>query len=159
MSARRPDRRRVKIHRPYTVEELASALDLHKHTVRRWTKSGLNPIDGRRPMIFRGADVVEFLQKRRTERKRPCGPGQIYCFKCRAPKEPAGAMADLELTGPSSGQLVGICPSCGTMMYRRVNPARMERIRGNLEVTVREAQARIAESPRPKLNGDSKGQA
>lgn len=68
-------------------------------------------------------------------------------------------MADLEVAAPSSGRLVGICPSCGTLMYRRVNPARIEIVRGNLEITVREEQARIADTPTPKLNGDKKGQA
>src|SRR5215468_536265 len=114
MSARRPNPRRVKIHRSYTVEEVASALGLHKNTVRRWVAGDLKPIDDRRPTMFRGVDVVEFLQKRRTVSKRPCAPGQMYCFKCRTPKNPTGSMADLEVAGPSTGRLVGICPTCGT---------------------------------------------
>ena len=159
MSARRLNPCRVKIHRPYTVEDLAAVLNRHKHTVRRWSKSGLDPIDDRRPMMFRGADVVAFLQERRAARKAPCGPAHMYCFKCRAPRHPAGSMADLEITGPSSGQLVGICPDCNTMMYRRVNPDRIGQIRENLEVTVRQGQSRITDTLTPKLNADSKGQA
>jgi helix-turn-helix protein len=137
MSARHPNARRIKIHRPYTVEELALALAVHKHTVRRWTKSGLVPIDDRRPLMFRGIDVVEFLQKRRVGAKQPCGPGQMYCFKCRSPQNPAGSIADLEVVGTSAGRLVGICSICGTMMYRRVNPIRIAEVQGNLEVTHR----------------------
>ena len=137
MSARHPNARRVKIHRPYTVEELAIALAVHKHTVRRWVRAGLRPIDDRRPVMFRGIDVVEFVQKRRANAKRPCGPGQMYCFKCRGPKEPAGSIADLEVAGPSTGRLLGICPTCGTMMYRRLNPIRIAEVQGNLEVTRR----------------------
>jgi hypothetical protein len=138
MSARQPNPRRVKLHRPYTVEELALALGLHKNTVRRWTACGLQPIDDQRPMMVRGVDVVEFLQKRRAGRKRPCSPGQMYCFKCRVPKAPAGSMADMEVVGSTAGQLVGICPTCGTMMYRRVNPARIAQVRGNLDITIRQ---------------------
>jgi hypothetical protein len=138
MSTRHPNPRRVKIHRPYTVEELALALGLHKNTVGRWTACGLQPIDDQRPMMVRGVDVVEFLQKRRAGRKRPCGPGQMYCFKCRVPQAPAGSMADLEFIGSTAGQLVGICPTCGTMMYRRVNPARLAQVRGNLDITIRQ---------------------
>lgn len=157
MNARHANRHRIKIHRPYTVEDLAAALSMHKHTIRRWTKCGLDPVDDRRPMMFRGIDVVTFLGKYRAARKAPCGPGQMYCFKCRAPKHSAGSMADLEITGLSRGQLVGICTDCGTMMYRRVNPNRMEQIQGHLEVTVRQVQARITDTPIPKLNGDSRG--
>lgn len=157
MDARHPNRRRVKIHRPYTVEDLAAALNVHKNTIRRWAKNGLDPIDDRRPMMFRGIDVVAFLQKCRAARKAPCSPGQMYCFKCRAPKHSAGSIADLEITGPSKGQLVGICPDCGTMMYRRVNPNRIEQMQGHLEVTVRQAQPRITDTSTPNLNGDSRG--
>lgn len=157
MDARHPNRRRIKIHRPYTVEDLAAALNMHKHTIRRWTKCGLDPIDDRRPMMFRGIDVVTFLRKRRAARKAPCGPGRMYCFRCRAPKHPAGSMADLEIIGPSRGQLVGICADCGTMMYRRVNPEQIGQTRVHLEVTVRQAQGRITDISIPKLNGDSRG--
>jgi Helix-turn-helix domain len=144
MGTRHPNPCRVKKHRLYTVEELAAALGLHKHTIRRWTKCGLQPIDDQRPMVFRGVEVVEFLRKRRTAGKRPCGPGQMYCFKCREPKFPDGLIADLEVA---------------TMMYRRVNPANLKQTRGNLEITVRQAQAHIADSPAPKLSGDFKGPA
>jgi hypothetical protein len=159
MGARHPNPRRIKIHRPYRVEEIASALGVHKNTVRHWTKDGLHPVDGCRPALFRGADVVAFLQSRRMAAKRPCRPGDIYCFKCRRPQAPDGLIADLNVTTPQNGCLIGICPTCGTMMYRRVNPNRIDHFRGNLEVTVRKAEARIADTSTPKLNSDFKGQA
>ena len=151
--------RRIKIHRSYTVEELADALGVHKNTVRSWIKSGLRPTDDRRPSILRGVDVAAFLNSRRKAAKRPCGAGEIYCFKCRTAKTPDGLMADLEVTGPSSGRLVGICPTCATMLYRQVNHTRIEQVRGKLQITIRTAQLRIADSPTPKLNDDFKGLA
>ena len=56
MNARHPNQRRVKIHRPYTIEDLAATLNVHKNTIRRWAKDGLDPIDDRRPMMFRGIE-------------------------------------------------------------------------------------------------------
>jgi hypothetical protein len=145
MGMRHPNPRRVKIHRPYSTEELAAALKVHKNTVRRWSKEGLHPIDQHRPLLFRGKDVVVFLETRRAANKRSCGPGEIYCFKCRLPTIPDGLIADLNISGPTMGCLVGICPACATMLYRRVNPTRLEAIRGNLEITVRKNQKRIAD--------------
>jgi Helix-turn-helix domain len=142
MGMRHPNPRQVKIHRPYSTEELASALKVHKNTVRRWSKEGLHPIDEHRPLLFRGKDVVAFLETRRAGNKRSCGPGKIYCFKCRSPTIPDGLIADLNITGPSMGCHVGICPVCATMLYRRVNPTRPEAFRGNLEITVRKSQQR-----------------
>jgi hypothetical protein len=159
MGARHPNPRRIKIHRPYRVEEIASALGVHKNTVRHWARDGLHSIDRCRPALFRGIDVVAFLKMRRVAAKRPCGPGEIYCFKCRQPQTPAGLIADLEVSSPRKGCLVGICPACGTMMYRRVNPATIDHFKGNLEVLVRKAEASIADTSTPKLNGDFKGQA
>jgi hypothetical protein len=41
MRKRHPNHRLVKIHRSYTVEEIAKLYVIHKNTVRRWVKSGL----------------------------------------------------------------------------------------------------------------------
>jgi Helix-turn-helix domain len=145
MSARNPDPRRVKIHRPYTVEELAATLGIHKHRVRRWIKQGLRAIDNRRPTVLCGRDVRAFLEGRRATARRPGAPGEIYCFKCRVPRTPAGRVADLEVSRPSVGRLVAICETCGTMLYRRVNPTKIGVNWGNLEIAVRQGQARIAD--------------
>ena len=159
MGARYPNPRRVKIHRPYTVEELAAALGIHKHTVRRWIKQGLCPIDSGRPTMLRGHNVRAFLEGRRTKAKRPCAPGEIYCFKCRVPKTPAGGVADLEISRTSVGRLVAICETCGTMLYRRVNPTKVGADWGNLEIAIRQGQARIADRTEPKLNVAFQGAA
>jgi hypothetical protein len=157
MGARHPNPRRVKIHHPYTVEQLAAALNVHKNTIRRWTKDGLRPIDDRRPKIFRGAEVSAFLGARRMAAKRRCGPGELYCLPCRTPKPPAGLVADLYIKRPTFGWLEAICPTRGRMLYRQVNPTRIDLIRGNLEVTVRQAQARIGDWAERTVNGDSEG--
>jgi len=157
MGARHPNPRLLKIHRCYTVEQLAAALKLHKNTIRRWAKDGLRSIDDRRPTMFRGMDAADFLRSRRQAGKRPCRPGEIYCLKCRGPKIPAGLIADLIVKSATVGCLEAICPACGRMLYRRVNPARIDAVRGNLEITVRQAKPRIGDRAGPTLNGDSKG--
>jgi len=52
-----PNYRRVKTHRSYTVEEIASLLDLHKNSVRTWVKAGLPTCDGQRPMLILGSEA------------------------------------------------------------------------------------------------------
>jgi len=157
MSARNPDPRRVKIHRPYTIVELAATLGIHKHTVGRWIKQGLRPIDSARPTMFRGQEARAFLEVKRAKAKRPCAPGEIYCFKCRAPRKPAGRLADLEVLRPSAGRLVAMCESCGTMLYRRVNPTKILAGWGNLDIAVRKAEPRLSDRAVPKLNAVLRG--
>ena len=46
---------RVKLHRSYTVPELAACLAVHKNTIRNWQREGLEPVNRSRPILFDGA--------------------------------------------------------------------------------------------------------
>src|SRR4051812_45512030 len=126
MGSRHPNPRLAKIHRSYSVEEMARLFKLHKNTVRNWFKQGLVAIDGQRPTVVRGDEIRRFLDERRARAKRPSGPGRIYCLPCRAPKVPAGKMAECVATSATTGKLRGICPDCDRMIYRTVNPQKIE---------------------------------
>ena len=143
MSSRRVNHRLVKIHRNYSVEEAAVLLGVHRNTVRQWVKVGLPTSDEKRPTLILGRALFDFLKSRKALNKRPCQPGQIYCVRCRCPKHPAGDMAEYEPLTATLGNLVGICPSCDTLMYRRVNVGKIEHIRGRLDVTVPQARPHI----------------
>ena len=155
MGLRHPNPRRAKIHFSYSVDDLVRLFGVHKNTVRSWFKHGLNVIDGQRPTMARGEEVRRFLAERRARAKQPCGPGRIYCLPCRAPKVPALKMADCVATADNLSTLRGICPDCGRMMYRRVNPLKLDAVRGDLDVTFAKAEARIAEKGKPTVYCDS----
>jgi hypothetical protein len=74
MRKRRPNYRLVKIHRNYSVEEVARLFGTHKNTVRAWVKAGLPTCDGKRPLLILGPDLAAYLKARRTKNKRPCQP-------------------------------------------------------------------------------------
>src|SRR6202050_3162513 len=88
----RPDRRRVKVLRSYTIDEVARTLEVHRNTVCHWIKAGLPVIDDKRPILMLGSDLAEFLLRRREARRQPCQAGQMFCLKFRKPQEPAGQM-------------------------------------------------------------------
>ena len=97
-------------------------------------------------MLILGRDLSAFLQARRTRNKRPCQPGEIYCVRCRVPKRPAGDMADYQPITATLGNLVGICPGCYSMIYRRASLAKLSQIQGKMIVTFAEAGRHINES-------------
>ena len=130
MSKRHPNHRLVKIHRNYTVEEVARLLSIHKNTVREWVKAGLPTCDDRRPILILGRELMAFLQTKRARNKQPCQPGEIYCVRCRAPKFPAGGMAEYRPLNGRVGNLRAICPDCNSIMYRRVSMAKLEQFGG-----------------------------
>ena len=154
MRKRHPNPRLAKIHRNYTVDEVATLFGIHKNTVREWVKRGLPTNDDRRPMLILGRDLVAFLTARRAKNKRTCLPGEIYCVRCRAPRAPAGEMVDYAPLTATLGNLVAICSACETMMYRRVSRARLEQVRGNLDITMPQALEHIGESTQPTVNSD-----
>jgi hypothetical protein len=151
---RHPNPRLAKIHRNYTVEEVASLYGVHRNTVREWVKRGLPTSDDCRPLLILGRDLVAFLQAQRTKNKRTCQPGEIYCVRCRAPKAPAGDMADYEVVTETLGNLIAICSDCETLMYRRVSLAKLAQIRGKLDITMPQALPHISESAQPSVNSD-----
>ena len=154
MGKRYPNPQLVKIHRSYTVEEVARLLGKHKNTVRNWVKDGLATIDDKRPMLILGPDLVAFLQARRSKNKQSCKPGQLYCVRCRVPKFPEGNMADYEPVTEKIGNMIAICPDCDSIMNRWVSMARIAEVCGNIDITFPEEQRHIVKRAKPTENSD-----
>jgi Helix-turn-helix domain len=141
---RRYDCRRVKKHRSYTVAEVERLLAVHAHTVRRWIANGLPLVCATRPVLIHGEDLRSFLAERQPS-KQPLRPGMIFCVRCRAPRSPAGDIADYVPYGSAYGSLVGICPNCDAIIQRRVSQARLNEVRGDLDVFFSERQVRLSD--------------
>jgi hypothetical protein len=154
MGKRHPNHRRIKIHRTYTVEEVARVLSVHKNTVRIWIKTGLPTIDGKRPTMILGPEIIAFLRARRTKNKRTCKPGEIYCLRCRAPKCPAGDMAEYLPMNENVGNLRAICPDCHSFMHRCVSTAKLGQVLGKIDVTFPQALRQLDDRGQPTLNSD-----
>jgi excisionase family DNA binding protein len=154
MAKRHPNYRRVKVHRNYTVEEAAGLLGIHKNTVRLWVKTGLPVIADRRPILILGRDLAPFLQARRIRNKQRCQPGEIYCVRCRVPQLQAGDMAEYQPITEKCGNLAAICPACESMMNRRVSMAKLEQVRGKLDITFPQAPQQVSNSIQPSVNSD-----
>lgn len=145
---KKPNPRRIKKHRIYTLAEAAEVLGLHRQTIIRWIKiDGLLADCTRRPWLIEGTNLKTFLEGRRAVGKCKTRPEQIYCLPCRTPQIPAGRMAEFHLKAGTSGQLIGICPACDRFMHKAVSRSDLDRIRAVLEVTIRQAQ--------PRMVGDS----
>jgi hypothetical protein len=154
MRKRHPNHRLVKIHRSYTIEEIANLLGKHKNTVRHWVKDGLTSIDDKRPMLILGHVLVAFLQARRVKNKQTCKLGELYCVRCRAPKSPAGDIAEYSPITEKFGNLIAICPDCNSLMNRHVSMAQIGEFRGKMDITFPEALRHLIESTKPSVNSD-----
>lgn len=115
--------RLAKMHRSFSVFELADLLKVHRNTVRQWIKDGLPVLDGARPILILGSEFQDWWGNRVKARKRPCQPGEMFCFKCREPKAPALGMVEFAATNAATGNLKALCETCGTLMHRRTRLA------------------------------------
>jgi hypothetical protein len=156
MVKRHPNHRRVKIHRSYTVEEIASLLFSHKNTVREWIRCGLPTIDSGRPKMVQGRELITFLQARRERKRRHCQADQMYCVRCHAPKCPAVGMVDYLPITEKVGNLRGLCPDCCSIMHRCVSLAKIGQIQGKIDITFPQALRHLRETSQPTVNSDLK---
>lgn len=154
MRKRHPNHRIVKGRRSYAVDEIARLFGLHKNTVRRWIKTGLEPIDDKRPILILGDELIRFLQARRVRRGQPCLPGQLFCVRCRAPKSPAAGMVEYRPLNDKIGVLCAICPECSCMMHRCISTAKLGKIRGEMGISFTQALPHLTEIVQPTVNSD-----
>lgn len=131
-----PNPYRVKIHRNYTIEEIALLFEMHKNTIRTWVKQGLPVIDKARPMLILGSDLHQYLKDKRQAKKRSCMPCELYCVSCKSPKKPALDMAEYKRINSSTGRLIGLCPTCGSVMNKFASEKNLSAIINQLEVTI-----------------------
>jgi hypothetical protein len=154
---RRHSARRVKRLRSYNVREAAKVTGATPGTIRHWLTKGLEPVAGCFPAIIRGIDLIDFLNRRNASRKRPCGPGRLFCFRCKEPKRPAFDEVEFWQDGPKLGSLRGLCPTCTGIMHRRTSVDRIKAAAADLHVSIRLAEPRLIEMTRPCSNPHSEG--
>lgn len=127
---------RVKIHRSYTVEEIADLLSVHKKTVRNWTRLGLPVFDEVRPLLILGTDLRLFLQQRRNGKKNQCKEGEVYCLKCRAPRKPTPESAKFIQLGNGIGRMFARCEKCDSKINRFFSLRQIEVIKKEFMVEI-----------------------
>lgn len=152
---RRVNPRLAKRHRSFTVFELADLLDVHRNTVRLWIREGLPVLDAAKPILIDGGDFQAWWGKRTKARKRPCQPGQMYCFKCREPKAPALGMVEYVPTNATTGNLKALCETCGTFMHRRTRLVDIAAKMPGLDAQITQAPSSIVARSHPSPNCDN----
>ncbi|MCB1518921.1 MAG: helix-turn-helix domain-containing protein [Hyphomicrobiaceae bacterium] len=151
MARHRLDRRKVKRHYSYTINEAAQTIGAARGTIRRWIKNGLPVIDDRKPHLILGDDLARHMDDRKPA-KTVCPPGSCYCVKCKGARQPAGNMAEFVPINARSGNMRALCPDCGNLMHRRTSYAQLEAIQAFLDVTIVEPVTRLNDSDAPSSN-------
>jgi len=142
----------VKIHRNYSVEDISNLLGVHNNTVRDWLKKGLATIDDNKPALVLGSVLKQFLKDRRVANKRTCKDDEIYCMRCRLPRNPAENMVDYKLINQNIGCLRGLCPVCHSVMNKFVSRGVLRLIMDKLDVSLPQDHKRLVDTSYPLVN-------
>lgn len=153
-TARKPDIRRVRVSRSYSVDEIADLLTAHPNTVRRWLRNGLAALDGQYPTLIHGSELRRFLKERDTKRKQPCGADELPCFRCRAPRKPVNGSVSIAKQNLATVTLRGTCSTCGGGMWRAGSAAKVTEYALTFGFPATETPSIGGESI-PLANGDS----
>ncbi|MDH5887684.1 helix-turn-helix domain-containing protein [Vibrio sp. 10N.222.54.F12] len=124
----------AKIHRSYTVGEVAELYKVDKRTVRNWIKDGLPVFDEVRPLLVLGTDLRLFIRQRRIGNKRKCKSSELYCFKCRSPRKPALETANFIQLKSGHGRVFAKCCECGSKINKYFSWRQLDLIRKGLQV-------------------------
>ena len=146
MTKRLQNPRLAKIHRSYKVDEVADLYNVDKNTVRNWLKQGLETCDTKRPILILGNALNDFHAKRRVKNKRPCKTNEIYCMRCKKPQIPVRGLVEFKPVNDKTGNLIAICSSCETMMYRKVSLAKIELFSEQMGFKLPQAHLHIVDS-------------
>jgi predicted transcriptional regulator len=117
----------IKVRRSYSIGEITSLFGISRKTCSRWiNKCGLKAVEVNvSPLLIMGADLREFIIKRKTKRKAKLKNDEFYCFKCRKPVKAKAGSEGAVKTGKKIGknereqlQKTGVCQFCNTRLKR-----------------------------------------
>lgn len=140
----------IRTNRTYTIEDMAIVCGVHVGTVRRWiTNDGLSiaVIDETRPILISGKLAREWMRRRERDRKQPCGPGEIYCVTCKAPRAIRPGSTRITSPKPPKITLEGDCTGCDRTIRRFDTEANREALSREFALIHTIAQGRC---PAPK---------
>lgn len=125
---RKPDFRRIRPSKAYLLPEIAASLDRNNATVRRWFRDGLPALDGRRPPLVLGSDLKAWLKAKWSARKQRCKPDELFCCKCRKPREPRPGSVRIVPNNEKTVSVKAECGMCGTRMTKIGSRAKIAEI-------------------------------
>ncbi|WP_241640340.1 helix-turn-helix domain-containing protein [Rosenbergiella epipactidis] len=107
-----------KIHRSYTMEEVAILYSVNKRTVQNWIQDGLSVIKEKKPFLILGTELRIFLRLKNKSRRTKCKLHELYCFRCRKASRVQATSIRLLRETHGTGRVFGECIQCGTKIHK-----------------------------------------
>ena len=136
MSRRLYPHNRARYWYAYDLDEVCSLfadLGLHIQTVRKWVKDGLKTIDGGKPALIYGNDLIGYLKRQNNKNKCKTAFDQMYCFKCQDARPIIKGKVTIEKK-ENFLMVCGQCRTCKIKMFKNYKMDDYQKIRRSFDV-------------------------
>jgi len=116
--SRKIDLRKIKPTEVYSFKQVAKDLDRTVETVQRWKRDGMPIIEGTKPPLIDGAELLAYHKKKREDRKRPCAVDEIFCFICKTQRHPKIGSVIIRPVNQKRFSIDAECEECGCDMHK-----------------------------------------
>ncbi len=118
----------------YSINELCTELNVPRHLIRSWLKTGLPyQRDHRKHIWIIGKECAAWIEENRQEQKRNkrLQKNQAYCFRCR---KTIAVMNPQIITVQGNKRLTGLCPDCEGLVNKGVKIDSQEQLQNDTGV-------------------------
>jgi len=116
----------IKASLTYEVGEAAAALGKSVATIRNWKKDGLRVMSEKKPLLFLGQDLRDYIRAKSQKSKTTLSPGQLYCLSCRTAQKPRDMVVEVLPNNTQTDRLKGVCNACGGVASRIISKTKAQ---------------------------------
>lgn len=120
MSKRLYPHNRIRYWYTYDLDEICavySDLGLHAQTIRKWTKQGLKTIDGGKPALIYGHDLIAHLKQTNSRNKCQTAFDEMYCMVCQDARHIYRTQISI-MQAAQFLKVQGVCRECKKRMFK-----------------------------------------
>ena len=118
--SRKYDPTKARRHWVYAREELCAMYSVSDGTITNWIRIGLEPIDSRRPQLFAGYKLRQFLTNMRWPGGRPPQNGRLFCSICLGFKALVAETIQTPSADTTCLSVTGLCTDCHNMLQAEI---------------------------------------
>ena len=102
----------------YSVADLLVLYKIGRNTLTNWIKSGLRPVDDKRPQLFRGTELIRFHVDRALSTRCELRSSEFMCMVCKSRVVPDIGAVEINVTKNGKYLASARCPDCGAVVMR-----------------------------------------
>jgi site-specific recombinase XerD len=126
--SRKYDPTKARRHWVYSRDEVRFMHGVSDGTISNWVRAGLEPVDTKRPQLFAGYKLRQFLTNMRWPRGRLPQNGRLFCSICLGFKPLVAETIQTPSADTTCLSVTGLCTDCHNMLRADITSADLAEI-------------------------------